>query len=182
MSETQHKSLQARLPQIEAGESGTGRTASPTIRSKRRGFAEFALGAILAAVVLIVSATNIPLIGDSPLPLLGITVLCASAAAPPLWLMLNGGRALRGSGMLEKQKHLDSRRSTDPDIAGAEGRDAAGERALLEVLHKHGEVSPLRVALETPLTVSESERRLRELAEQGHLDVRVLDGKLVYSI
>ena len=62
------------------------------------------------------------------------------------------------------------------------GRTGAREQFLLEVLHKYGEVSPLRAALETPLTVSECEEGLRELAEQGHLDVHVRDGKLVYGI
>ena len=53
---------------------------------------------------------------------------------------------------------------------------------MLEILQRHGEVTPARVALETSLTADEAQRKLSELAEKGHLDVRVEGSKLVYSL
>lgn len=56
------------------------------------------------------------------------------------------------------------------------------ERELLRVLGEHGEVSPVRAAAETSLTVDGADRRLRELAEGGHLEVRVRGGGIFYSL
>ena len=67
------------------------------------------------------------------------------------------------------------RRPAPPTLSGE--KDA--ERQLLEAIDRHGEVKAARVALETALT--EADRRLGELAEEGHLDVNVRDGRLVYS-
>ena len=66
-----------------------------------------------------------------------------------------------------------------PAAKGSGEKDA--ERQLLEAIERHGEVTAARVALETTLTVAEADRRLRELAEKGHLEVNARDGKLVYS-
>ncbi|CAN5325562.1 hypothetical protein BH24ACT19_BH24ACT19_18350 [soil metagenome] len=73
-------------------------------------------------------------------------------------------------------------------IAGLrEGRpvrvsEEAGERELLEALKDHGEVTPAGVAAETSLTVVEADRTLRELAESGHLEVRVRGGGIFYAL
>lgn len=56
------------------------------------------------------------------------------------------------------------------------------ERELLEALREHGELSPAQAAMETSLSVTEADRMLRELAEGGHLDVRVRGGGLFYSL
>ncbi len=56
------------------------------------------------------------------------------------------------------------------------------ERELLEALRGHGELSPAQAAMETSLTVSEADRMLGELAEGGHLDVRVRGGGLFYAL
>lgn len=56
------------------------------------------------------------------------------------------------------------------------------ERELLEAIRNHGEVTPAQVAMETSLTVSEAESMLNELAEGGHLDVRVRGGGLFYAL
>lgn len=56
------------------------------------------------------------------------------------------------------------------------------ERELLEAVERHGEVTPARVALETSLTVDEADRKLSELAEKGHLEVRVRGGGLAYAL
>ncbi|MCA3748180.1 MAG: hypothetical protein IN808_03465 [Rubrobacter sp.] len=63
------------------------------------------------------------------------------------------------------------------------GRAAeSGERELLEALRRRGELTPVEAAMETSLTVREAERLLKELAEGGHLDVRVRGGGLSYSL
>jgi hypothetical protein len=63
------------------------------------------------------------------------------------------------------------------------GRAAeGGERELLEALRRRGEITPVEAAMETSLTVREAERLLKELAEGGHLDVRVRGGGLSYSL
>ncbi|BBL81006.1 hypothetical protein Rxycam_02530 [Rubrobacter xylanophilus DSM 9941] len=61
-------------------------------------------------------------------------------------------------------------------------RPGGGERELLEVLGRRGEITPVEAAMETSLTVREAERLLKELAEGGHLDVRVRGGGLSYSL
>jgi hypothetical protein len=75
-------------------------------------------------------------------------------------------------------------------IAGlSEGEGRAGipagnskERELLEALREYGELSPAQAAMETSLSVTEADRMLKELAEGGHLDVRVRGGGLFYSL
>lgn len=55
------------------------------------------------------------------------------------------------------------------------------EQQLLEAIERHGEITPARAALETPLSVAEADRMLGELAEKGHLEVQAREGRLVYS-
>ncbi|MGI8865361.1 MAG: hypothetical protein ACR2G1_01370, partial [Rubrobacteraceae bacterium] len=45
-----------------------------------------------------------------------------------------------------------------------------------------GEVSAAGVAAETSMTVAEAERRLGELSEGGHLEVRVRGGGIFYAL
>jgi hypothetical protein len=56
------------------------------------------------------------------------------------------------------------------------------ERELLEALREHGELTPAQAAMETSLSVAEADRMLNELAEGGHLDVRVRGGGLFYPL
>lgn len=56
------------------------------------------------------------------------------------------------------------------------------ERELLEALREHGELTPVRAATETSLTVAEADRMLGELAEGGHLEVRARNGGLFYAL
>jgi hypothetical protein len=56
------------------------------------------------------------------------------------------------------------------------------ERELLEALRARGELTPAEAAMETSLSVAEADRMLRELAEGGHLEVRVRGGGLFYSL
>ena len=56
------------------------------------------------------------------------------------------------------------------------------ERELLAALRERGEMTPAGVAVETSLSVEEADRRLRELAEAGHLEVRVRGGGIFYAL
>ena len=75
-------------------------------------------------------------------------------------------------------------------IAGlSEGKSRAGisagngkERELLEALRERGELAPAEAAMDTSLTVAEADKMLKELAEGGHLQVRVRGGGLFYSL
>ena len=72
-------------------------------------------------------------------------------------------------------------------ISDGEGRPeiSAGntrERELLEALRREGELTPAQAAMETSLSVAEADKMLKELAEGGHLDVRVRGGGLFYAL
>jgi hypothetical protein len=56
------------------------------------------------------------------------------------------------------------------------------ERELLRALREHGELTPVRAATETSLSVDEADRMLRELAAGGHLEVRASSGGLFYAL
>ncbi len=56
------------------------------------------------------------------------------------------------------------------------------ERELLEAIQSRGELSPAQAAMETSLTVAEADKMLGELAEGGHLEVRVRGGGLFYAL
>lgn len=107
-------------------------------------------------------------------------VLMASAAAvaagvPSAWL------ALRGAGGVWQS--WESRPPVPRRSASKRGGAAKNlEQELLEVIERHGEITPARGALETSLTVEEAERKLSELTEKGHLEVRVEGGKLLYAL
>ena len=58
----------------------------------------------------------------------------------------------------------------------------SGERELLEALVRNGELTPARAAMETSLSVKEADEILKELAEGGHLEVRVRGGGLFYAL
>lgn len=61
-------------------------------------------------------------------------------------------------------------------------RDSDKERELLGVLRRHTEITATEAALETSLTVVEADAMLKELAEGGHLDVRVRGGGIFYAL
>jgi len=75
-------------------------------------------------------------------------------------------------------------------VAGlSEGHNRTGlpagnskERELLGALRERGELTPAEAAMETSLTVAEADKMLKELAEGGHLQVRVHGGGLFYSL
>jgi len=65
-----------------------------------------------------------------------------------------------------------------PAPVSGEGR----ERELLEAIRESGEISAASAAARTSLTVAEADTRLRELAENGHLEVRVRGGAIFYAL
>jgi hypothetical protein len=73
-------------------------------------------------------------------------------------------------------------------IAGlSEGRpvrvsEEERERELLEAIRESGEISAAAAAARTSLTVAEVDRRLKELAENGHLEVRARGGAIFYAL
>ena len=60
--------------------------------------------------------------------------------------------------------------------------EAEEERELLEALRDGGEVSAASVAARTTLSVAEADRRLRELAENGHIEVLARGGAVLYAL
>ena len=56
------------------------------------------------------------------------------------------------------------------------------EWELLEALRDRGELTPAQAAMETSLSVKEADEMLKELAEDGHLEVRMRGGTLSYSL
>jgi hypothetical protein len=57
-----------------------------------------------------------------------------------------------------------------------------GEKELLELLERQGELTPLAAATKTSLTVSEADQMLSDLAQKGHLEVRIDGGKMSYAL
>src|SRR5829696_8509775 len=60
--------------------------------------------------------------------------------------------------------------------------EAEMERELLEAVSDGGEVSAASVAARTSLSVAEADRRLKELAENGHIEVRARGGAVLYAL
>jgi hypothetical protein len=56
------------------------------------------------------------------------------------------------------------------------------ERELLGAIRESGEVSAAAAAARTSLTVAEADRMLRELAENGQLEVRARGGAIFYAL
>ena len=56
------------------------------------------------------------------------------------------------------------------------------ERELLEAIRESAEISAAAAAARTSLTVAEVDRRLKELAENGHLEVRARGGAIFYAL
>ena len=60
--------------------------------------------------------------------------------------------------------------------------EAEIERELLEAVRDAGEVSAASVAARTSLSVAEADRRLKGLAENGHIEVRARGGAVLYAL
>ena len=93
------------------------------------------------------------------------------------WMVLFVLLPILGSSARRITLLLDRRVTTPPAVPGERK-----EKELLRALALHGEITPTRAALETSLSVSEADRMLSELTKNGHLEVRVRDGGLVYAL
>lgn len=89
------------------------------------------------------------------------------AALPALWLSVRGGAGLFGSGSALKDGSLSEDHK---------------EKELLGAMERRGELTPARAAMETSLSVAESDRMLGDFANKGYLVARVSAGSLVYAL
>ena len=150
-------------------------------RSRTRSWAATAVGGsgTLGSLVLFAETTVVPILyGGGPSFFLASVVATAAAGTSSLWLTARGLTGLWNS----RLPALPARRAERGSTRRGGGPEKETERQVLEVLQRHGEVTPARVALETALTADEAQRKLSELAEKGHVDVRVEGSKLVYSL
>lgn len=88
-----------------------------------------------------------------------------------------GETALRRAGSIGRSSSGTQRTPT-----GATATEAAKEKELLEALRRRGELTVAGAALETSLTVEETDRMLSALAVKGHLEVRVERSRMHYSM
>lgn len=100
-------------------------------------------------------------------------LLCGLAATPAVGLVARGVDELVGSEQRPEPRSVEYTRRRS-------GKHT--EQQLLEVIERHGEATPARIAMETSLTVAEADDKLRELAQGGHVEVRAHDGRLFYSL
>jgi hypothetical protein len=131
----------------------------------------------------------------------GVDVECMSPNAPPLTGVVTGGTILLAAAFLVLFTDLWRLIFILCWVVflalGTFARGVAGlmesrqeerppkydkERELLEALRDRGELTSAQAAVETSLSVREADELLKELAEGGHLEVRVRGGALSYSL
>jgi hypothetical protein len=133
------------------------------------------LAGLLADLLLATALTNGVVVNPSAVIVGLIIIVVASISS--VWLLKQGFGELQHSRPLPSpQKHRASRGSRQESV------EKSAERQLLEVIERNGEITPTRAALQTTLTVDEAEQLLSDLAQRGHLDVRVEGSKLVYAL
>lgn len=147
-------------------------------RSRRRGWLASAVGTAGGLGTLGLFGATVMATYMDPMVFLVAGGAASAAGASSLWLTKRGIAGLWNS---RPPSPPTRRPERGPSRRGA-GSEKEAEWQVLEVLQRHGEVTPTRVALETALTVDEAQRKLSELAENGHLDVRVEGSKLVYAL
>lgn len=141
----------------------------------------------LTVVALVPVSVVLPLVTTVGMPL--VTSLPFLGTALLGWFLLkstvNDGLAMSGIGVsISRAASVTARgvggmRSPRPVTSVTE---AAREKELLEALRRHGELTVTGAALETSLSVEEAERMLSALAAKGYLEVRVAQGRLLYSL
>ena len=129
---------------------------------------------MLAGLFLAAAVTNGAVINLYAVIVGLIAIVVASASS--VWLLEQGFAELRDTRPLPSRRHRSIRGSRRESI------EKSTERQLLEAIERKGEVTPARAALQTSLTVDEAERLLSDLAQRGHLEVRVEGSKLVYAL
>lgn len=148
-------------------------------RSRRRGWLASVTGGAGGLGTLALFAGTLSTLYIDPLTVLLAGGAASAAGASSLWLAARGMRDLWNSRPLPPPPAQRPERGASRRGRGSEKET---EWQVLEILQRHGEITPTRVALETTLTVDEAQRKLSELAEKGHVDVRVEGSKLVYSL
>lgn len=105
------------------------------------------------------------------------TIGLAASAVPIARNLIRAGFAVRRSVRAASSPGISSTSSP----VNKDDSERQNERQVLEALERYGEITPVRAALETTLTVAEADRILFDLAKAGHLEVKVVGGQLVYS-
>src|SRR5918993_2424268 len=130
----------------------------------RRPFGRFPLGfmpilAILGVVAVASSGPYVPFF-----PLIPLFFVLTFFVAPRLGRTLPRGSPGFG-GVQEAQSDTDGR-----------------EKELLRALERHEEITATRAAMETSLSIAQSEEMLAKLASGGHVEVRARAGTLAYAM
>jgi hypothetical protein len=110
-----------------------------------------------------------------PVAVAGIAVLTLFSSV--WWLVfVFGWTIFPAFGLLVRGIAGLSEGTNEPSVADGK------EHELLRALRDLDELTPTRAAMETSLTVAEADKMLKELAEGGHLDVRVRGGGIFYAL
>ena len=145
--------------------------------SKGRSYAKVAVGlAGLSADLLLATALMNGAVLDPLAVIVGLVVI-AVASMSSVWLLEQGFGELQSSRPLPPSRQHRAIRGSRQ-----ESQAKSAEKQLLEVIDRNGEITPARAALQTSLTVEEAEQLLSDLAQRGHLDVRVEGNRLVYAL
>lgn len=149
-------------------------------KDRRRSYTKVTFGLAGDAATLLLmplALSQVGYMGGVFLVLAFIAALLPGVAS--LLLTVDGVQGVRKSRPLPPPP---THRAIRGGVPGAGQVDKPAERQLLEVIERHREITPARAALETSLTVNEAERSLSELAQKGHLDVRVEGSRLLYAL
>ncbi len=143
---------------------------------KSRSYTKLAVGSLglLADVFL---ALHLMGMAQNPESVIVGLIAIVVASASTAWLFKEGFGRLESTRPLPPPHQPRSIRTSNQ-----ESQEKPAEKQLLEVIERNGEITPARAALQTSLSVDEAERLLSELAQRGHLDVRVEGSKLVYAL
>ena len=115
----------------------------------------------------------------APVVLSGLVLV---AVAPGLWWIFTtyGWVAFPAFGLLLRGLTGSAAGTARERAIHPAPKDKEGE--LLEVLRREGEITAVRAAMGTSLSVAEADRMLKGLAEGGHLEVRARGGGLYYAL
>jgi hypothetical protein len=116
-------------------------------------------------------------VGESATTVIIGLIVIVVASASSVWLLEQGFEEWEDTCPLPPPHQHHSIRGSSQ-----EGVEKSAERQLLEVIEANGEITPARAALQTSLIVEQAEQLLSNLAQRGHLDVRVEGSKLVYAL
>ena len=130
---------------------------------------------VVAAYMLFQSLGNPTISNEHTLIFFGVA-FASGAAVSGVWRLL-ASSARRRQAFAELRTPFSSG-APEPTNAG----EGHAELQILEALERHGELSPAKAAIKTALAIDEADQLLSNLAQRGHLEVRVQDGKLFYKM